>query len=55
MRKKGTRKKRKWRLGGGVDAIFPICKGRGVHIYRGALGLGSLSGPNGLGWAGPKR
>jgi hypothetical protein len=54
VRKKRTGKKRKWRLGG-VDAIFPICKGRGVHIYRGALGLGFLSGPIGLGWAGPKR
>jgi hypothetical protein len=27
-------------------------QGRGIHIYRGALGLGFSSGPNGLGWAG---
>jgi hypothetical protein len=39
----------------GVDAIFPICKGRGTSIYRRGLGLGFLSGPIGLGWAGPKR
>jgi hypothetical protein len=29
------------------------CKGR-VRIYRETLGLGFLSGPNELSWAGPK-
>jgi hypothetical protein len=27
---------------------------RGTSIYRHGLGLGFLSGPNGLGWAWPK-
>jgi hypothetical protein len=27
----------------------------GTSIYRGVLGLGFVSGPIGLGWAGPKR
>jgi hypothetical protein len=48
-----SRKKRKWRLGG-VDAIFLICKGRGLLFIEENLGLGFLSGPIGLGWAGPK-
>jgi hypothetical protein len=40
----------------GGSAKQPKCKGKGVHIYRGALGLGFLSGPNGMGfkWAWPK-
>jgi hypothetical protein len=29
-------------------------QGRGIRIYRGALGLGFSSGPIGLGWACPK-
>jgi hypothetical protein len=41
--------------GGGVDAIFPICKGRGLLYIEENLGLGFLSGPIGLGWAGPTR
>jgi hypothetical protein len=28
---------------------------RGTSIYRHGLGLGFLSGPNGLGWASPER
>jgi hypothetical protein len=28
-------------------------QGERAPIYRRALGLGFLSGPNGLGWAGP--
>jgi hypothetical protein len=28
---------------------------RGTYIYRHEVGLGFLSGPIGLGWAGPKR
>jgi hypothetical protein len=30
------------------------CKGRGILFIEEALGLGFLSGPNGLGWAWPK-
>jgi hypothetical protein len=30
------------------------CAREGVRIYRETLGLGFLSGPNGLSWAGPK-
>jgi hypothetical protein len=43
-----------WRLGVGVNKSQ--VQGRGVCIYREALGLGFLSGPNGLGfkWAWPK-
>jgi hypothetical protein len=33
--------------------IFQFARG-GTSIYRHGLGLGFLSGPNGLGWAGPR-
>jgi hypothetical protein len=47
---------REWRLKnleGRGSAKLP-CAREGVCIYRETLGLGFLSGPNGLSWAGPK-
>jgi hypothetical protein len=41
-----------WRLGVGVNKSQMQVKG--TPIYRHGLGLGFLSGPNGLGWAWPK-
>jgi hypothetical protein len=38
----------------GVDEKLPSAKGRGIQFIEEALGLGFPSGPNGLGWAGPK-
>jgi hypothetical protein len=40
-----------WRLGVGVNKSQ--VQGRGVCIYREALGLGFQMGPIGLVWAGP--
>jgi hypothetical protein len=38
----------------GGSGKFPRCKGRVLLFIEEALGLGFLSGLNGLGWAGPK-
>jgi hypothetical protein len=53
-RKKRARRlvEEKWRLGGEMEN-FQFARER-APIYRRALGLGFLSGPIGLGWAGPK-
>jgi hypothetical protein len=51
------KEKREWRLGVGSGNFLQLAKGR-PHIYRHVRArvlVGFLSGPNGLGWAGPKR
>jgi hypothetical protein len=41
------------RMNRGVGVKNCQVQGRSTPIYRKMLGLGFLSGPNGLGWAGP--
>jgi hypothetical protein len=41
------------RVNRGVGMENSQVQGERDHIYRRVLGLGFLSGPNGLGWAGP--
>jgi hypothetical protein len=52
---RGRNRKREWRLEKveGWECKIAQVQGKGTPIYRRWLGLGFLSGPIGLGWAGP--